>query len=374
MTMTATKSSTKRFPRLMTIGSVYQPVFEFLDGLPQRPVEDPLSPLDCYLIHLAIEFVPRRVAVVDLACESTWGSGAVVCLSNPRVGRVSSRAGGWQVSPGKRLDQLIADYAADAELPGAAAFTSIDADDERFWNTSAASLWGRDDLIVLLPSSAFEGPGDDVLPPIFEAAPEAVVLIVGNGRIGEDSAARRLVAALHGSSNLNGWFLREHSPSLASSGLVVVADKGNHTAAEIVQRIESTFTTNYDFLTIVRDSCLYALERGIQGELDPNYVGPRLLDSLLRDDDPGSPIIDSELRRDVARETIQRLQGRIRRLEAQVVQEENRPLAHSFMRRSARRVVHFGRRHRQVFAPTGSIRERMARSMIQMGRSTFRLS
>lgn len=374
MTMTATKSSTKRLPRLMTIGSVYQTVLEFLDGLPQRPTEEPLSPLDCYLIHLAIEFSPRRVAVVDLACEATWGAGAVVCLSNTRVSRVTSRAGGWQVSPGKRLYQLIADYAADSELPGGVGFQSIDDDDEGFWSTFTASLRGRDDLIVLMPASAFGEPGDDVLSPIFEAAPGAVVLIVGNGRIGEDPSTRRLIAALHGSPDLNGWFLREHSPSLASSGLVVVAGRTNRSAVDLVQRIETTFTTNYDFLTLVRDSCLYALERGIQGELDPHHVGPKLLDSVLRDDDPGSPIINSELRREIARETIQRLQSKVKRLEVQVVQEENRPLAQSFMRRSARRVVHFGRRHRQIFAPTGSMRERMARSMIQMGRGTFRLS
>lgn len=194
MTMTATKASTNRLPRLMTIGSVYQPVLEFLDGMPQRPIVDPLPPLDCYLIHLAIEFSRRRVAVMDFACESTWGAGAVVCLSNPRVGRVSSRTGGWQVSPGRRLDQLITDFATDAELPAAAAFTSIDADDESVWNTFAASLRGRDDPIVLLPSSAFSDPGDDVLSPIFDAVPEAVVLIVGNGRIGEDPATRRMIA------------------------------------------------------------------------------------------------------------------------------------------------------------------------------------
>ena len=92
----------------------------------------------------------------------------------------------------------------------------------------------------------------------------------------------------------------------------------------------------------------------------------------LRDDDPSSHIVDSALRREVVRESIQRLQSQIQRLELKVVQEENRPLAQSFFRRSARKVVHFGRQHRQIFAPNGSIRERVARSMVQMGRGAFR--
>lgn len=372
MNMTATKSSTIRLPRLTTIGSVHQPVAEFLEGLPLSPTDDPLAPLDCYLIHLAIEFSPRRVGVVDLACESTWGAGSVVCLSNDRVSRVFSRAGSWQVKPGKRLDQMIADFADEAELPGASAFASTDAGDEEFWTLVETSLRGRDFPIVLLPSSAFAEPGEDVLTPLFQAAPDAVVLVVGNGRVGDDPATRRLVAAVHDASDLRCWFLREHSPSLVTSGLVVVASRSNRSAGDIVQRIESTFTTNYDFLTLVRDSCLYALERGVRGELDPKHVGPKLLDSVFRDDDPASPIIDSELRRETARETIQRLQSQVKRLEVQVVQEENRPLAQSFVRRSARRVVHFGRRHRHVFAPNGSMRERVARSMVQMGRGAFR--
>jgi len=360
MTMTATKPSTNRFPRLMTIGSVYQPVSDYLDGLPQRPITDPLAPLDCYLIHLAIEFSPRRVVAVDLACEATWGAGAVVCLSNPHVSRVSARAGAWPVSPGRRLDQLIAEFAADAELPAAGAFTPIAVDEEDCWKTLATSLGGRDFPIVLLPSSAFSEPGDDVLSPLFDALPEAVVLVVGNGRIGDDRATRGLVGELHAAPNLDCWFLREHAPALISSGVVVVAAGTNRAAAEIVQRIETTFTTNYDFLTLVRDSCLYALERGIRGELD------------ARHDDPASRIVDSALRREVVRESIQRLQNQIQRLELRVVQEENRPLAQSFLRRSARKVVHFGRQHRQVFAPNGSVRERMARSMLNMGRGAFR--
>jgi hypothetical protein len=369
-TMT-TKLSANRFPRLMTIGSVHRPVSDYLDGLPERPADEPLSPLDCYLIHLAVEFSPRRAAVLDLACEATWGASSVVCLANPRVARVSAQGGDLPIAPETRLDELISDFAAEAELPGADGFSTIRADAANVWSELVRSRVGRDFPIVLLPSSAFDESVVDILGPIFEALPEAVVLVLGNGRIGEDRSAQRLVGSLCASPGLSLWFLREHASALTSSGTAVVALRGNRFAQEIVGRIEKTFSTNYDFLTLVRQSCMYALEKGVRGELDARRVGPSLIDTAAQADDPTSLIVESTLRREVVRETIQRLQDEVRRLELRLVQEENRPLTQSLLRRSARKVVHFGRRHRQIFAPKGSLRERMARSMLQMGRGAM---
>lgn len=365
-------STTHRFPRLMTIGSVYQPVAEYLDGLPRRPVEAPLNPLDCYLIHLAIEFCPGRAAAFDLACESTCGASTVATLSNTKVRGTSSRSGAWPVSPGRRLDEFIREFACDAKLPGAGTFAQLPVEDDDFWTSLAAQAGGRDTPLVLLPSSVFGEPGENPLAPLFEALPNAVALVLGAGRISESPATRRLIGAVHAAPGLRAWLLREHAHALASSSVVVVAGGSNRAAAAIVERIEAAFTTNYDFLALVRDSCLLALERGVRGEIDFRQPGPKLLDLKAAADDPSTPMLDSVLRREVARESIHRLQGEVRRLELRLLQEENRPLAQSFLRRSARKVVHFGRRHRHIFAPKGSTRERIARSMLQMGRGALR--
>jgi hypothetical protein len=366
------------FSRIATIDSVYRPLERYLERFDPTP-DGPglLSPLDAYLLHLVVEFCPRPAFVADLACHATAGTSSVVCLSNPGVSRVGLAAPCAAPGPrGAGLGDLLGDFLADEGDPARRqAVLALDRA-EPPWAPIRAALAHHEQPLFLLDATEPDRDGIPQVAAILEEFPRALALVIGVGRAGECEAARRLVVACHERSPYRLRLLREAAAPLLESRLALVARRDCRFAAPLVRRIEQLFTTNYDFLNMLRDSCMYAVDRGIVERLD------REIEELRsRIEPPCTHPVEREIIERQNREIeglrgcIEPLLGEIDRrdrqiegLRLQIDRECARPILKALVLQCGRRALSFGRRHRALLAPRDSRREKMVKSVMRFQR------
>ncbi len=183
------------------------------------------------------------------------------------------------------------------------------------------------------------------------------------GKAGECEAARRLVVACHERSPYRLRLLREAAAPLLESRLALVARRDCPFAEPLVRRIEQLFTTNHDFLTLLRDSCMYAVDRGIVERLDREI------------EDLRSRVERQDWEAEGVRARAEQLLGEVDRrdrliegLRLQIERECARPILKALVLQCGRRALSFGRRHRALLAPRESRREKMIRSVMRFQR------
>jgi hypothetical protein len=346
----------KAFPSLQvsgvsTIDTVYRAVEKFRDRLePTIDGAPPLSPLDAFLLNLIVEFSPQPAFVADLACDATSGSSVVVCLANPRAPRVASatsdvprRLGG----AGLRviLDEFTAEHfgphSHHVHLPmdsfGAA------------WDVIRTDLSPHQALLVIVDSADLGRSAGCRLDDIFGRFPNGLIVAVNVGKAGECESAQRLVGECRNDSPYRLWLMPEVSSSIPNSRLALIARRDHPSADSLIRRIDHCFTTNFDLLDLVRDSCNYAVEKGIADRLDQEI--DRLQEALRRSGE--------EL--DQTRREIESLRER---LHVEMV----RPVSKAMMIQSARRLLTFGRTNRRFLAPANSRREWTLRALMRFQR------
>lgn len=327
-----------------TIDTVYRAVENFRERLePGVDGAPPLSPLDAFLLNLIVEFSPQPVFVADLACDATSGSSVVVCLASPRASRVVSatldtprRRGG----AGLRviLDEFAAEHFGPPSRHGALPTDSFEA----AWDVIEKALSPHQTLLAVVDAADLGRSAGCRLDEIFGRFPDGLVVAVNVGTAGECEAAQRLVAECRNDSPHRLWLMPEVSSSIPTSRLALIARRGHSSASSLVRRIDHCFTTNFDFLDLVRDSCSYAVEKGIADKLDQE-IG-RLREDL-----------------DAARRELESLRERLR---AEIV----RPVSKAVMIQSARRILTFGRTNRRFLAPANSRRERTLKALMRFQR------
>jgi hypothetical protein len=109
-----------------------------------------------------------------------------------------------------------------------------------------------------------------------------------------------------------------------------------------LERIESLFVTNYDYLDLLKEVCEL---RASSARGRPSEASPTSPESITRGT---SAAMD--------------------RLLAELQQERTRPLFKAIPLQAGRRMAHFARKHRGWLAPPNSFRERLGKSLINLQR------
>jgi SAM-dependent methyltransferase len=246
----------KRQP-LPSLLTVYGPIEEFWEsslpavGLGPEPSEA-LCPLDAFLIHRLLELVPGRPLLIDTALARTGGASSLIGLAHPQVRRV------WVVTePGslgsKQALSALRGYMRDRDC-------------------------GRTPLEVVarpeLPSRLADQPGVMILTDArvgdvaslakeighwLDEQPDALVLVLGLGRVGDCPAIASLLSLCAPESGKRLWLLRELSEVLMASHLGLVARHDHSHVADVLLRLQQFYTGNYCYLDLLRQVNLAAL-------------------------------------------------------------------------------------------------------------------
>jgi len=146
-----------------TLFKCYKPIEQHIERLRREGAEAPaaldISPLDAFLMHQLVAFLPEPTQLVDLVADVSAGASTALCTAHPNVRRVIVA-----------LDQA-----------GAAEWRDALVDPERVVFTS--NPFALDPLlpiVFLAPSQVHE------LRHIFEKFPDALVLLLPLGRLGQD--------------------------------------------------------------------------------------------------------------------------------------------------------------------------------------------
>lgn len=345
-------------PRILTIDRVHEPVAEYVAACPwTADGPPPPSPLDVYLVHLLVEFAGRSTTALDLAARSTSGASTVALLANSRVRRVVVEEGRWPFPPaGERLHEAVGRFVESRE-PGRAEALQVAAGADDVSDRLAAAVAPGEAVLALVPASEFRGASGSSATSFLRRFPDGVVVVLGLGRPGVDEAVEALLRTAREEVGLKVRFLRDASPSLFEATAAILAR--GETAADRSRRIADLFTNNYDFLTVLRDSCLYAIERGARSA-DKDAAGRIAAESSARYAKRGDFEDATHLHR-ALREENERLSHELREARAWV-------RAGNPMLSPVRKAVAFGRRHRGWIAPPGSLRELAARAALGAGK------
>lgn len=352
------RPASRTLPRILTIDRAHEPVAEYVAACPwTADGPPPPSALDVYLIHLLVEFAGRPATALDLAARSTSGASTVALLANDRVRAVLVEEGRWPFPPaGERLHEAVRRFVESREPERAAALQVVTGSEDSLDRLAGAAA-PRDAAIAILPASEFRGEGAPAASAFLRRFPDGIVVVLGLGRAGADAAVEGLLRTAREEDGLEVRFLRDASPSLFEATAAILAR--GETAADRSRRIADLFTTNYDFLTILRDSCLYAIERGAKSA-DKDAAGRIAAESPARYASKAD-LADATHANRALREENERLAHELQ--EARSWVRKGNPLLIP-----VRKAVAFGKRHRRWIAPAGSMRERVARRAIHMGR------
>lgn len=237
-------------PQVPTILSVYGPIEEYWTSsrLARSIGLDPeqvLDPFDALLVHLVLERTPGSPVLVDLAIEPTGGASSLIGLTHPHARRVVA------VSTGEteKADRILSDLGEfnrgrDAGLVPIDVIPAADL---------TASLPELSHAVILadVRGGGMATLADDI-GRWLDAQPDALVLLLGLGRVGECPALGSLIRLCTTDSGTKLRLFRELGEALAASQLGMVARQDHPHAAEILLRIQNLYTGNYRFLDLLK--------------------------------------------------------------------------------------------------------------------------
>ncbi|MBY0524005.1 MAG: hypothetical protein K2R98_11435 [Gemmataceae bacterium] len=217
-------------------------------------LESTLSPLDAMLFHLLLELLPGDASVVDLAAEAMGGACSVLALGQSRVRRVAIP----ETSGSNRLDNesrlAVERFRQTNRSEATVEMLPVGRDPH------SALVGGPQDAVrvLLLAADDAETRAGQVRA-CLEAAPEAVVGILGLGRVGDCQAIEVLLRDFGTGSGYRLHLLRERGAALVASRFGLIARSG-HPVEETLHRIEQLYATNLDFLDFLKDRNLHAIK------------------------------------------------------------------------------------------------------------------
>jgi hypothetical protein len=233
-----------------SIATVYQPIEEYWEasrpvGLPDGGPSESLDPLDAFLVHRLLELVPRHPVLVDAAIAPTGGASSLIGIHHPRVCEV------WAVVdneslPSRRAMASLRDHAGRLSSTPAAPLKVVDRTD------LTGGLAQQPGAIILTDARA----GDDAclagdIGRWLDTRPEALVLVLGVGRVGECPAIASLLSLSGPGSNKKLWLLRELSEVLMGSHLAIVARREHPDIATVLKRLEQYYTGNHQYVDLL---------------------------------------------------------------------------------------------------------------------------
>lgn len=170
----------------------------------------------------------------------------------------------------------------------------------------------------------------------------AIVIALGLGRIGECRQLAALTSTFPPDSPWAMTLARELRGMAQNCSLGLVYDRSHEQLTTTLERIETLFVTNYDYLDLLKEVCELRASstRGRTPEASPPFPEP------------------------IARGT----SAAMDRLLAELEQERTRPLFKAIPLQAGRRMARFARRHRGWLAPRNSLRERLGKSLMNLHR------
>jgi hypothetical protein len=234
---------------LPSILTTYQPIEDFWTAFPRidgqgRTLEQVLPPLDAFLTRLVLDFIPGLPAFVDAAAESTLGTSCLVGLNHPQVRRVTAVLGtteGTSESLATLRIHLRSRPAGDPPFDIAA-------------RPDLVEVLARETPVVVLADARL-GAADDLIKDLgvwLDAAPDALVLILGLGRVGHCPAIDALIRHCGSDSGHRLSLMRELDEAFVASGLAVIARAGHPLLEDILHRIQTRFATNYGYVDLLK--------------------------------------------------------------------------------------------------------------------------
>ena len=236
-----------KFPSILT---VYRPIADYWASIgPERDqgqdVERLLDPFDALLIHLVLDLTPGSPVLVDLAAGTTAGASSVIGLTHPQVRRVVAVT---------RPGSLVVDRAVSA-LRGfvrgrATGFAPLDVLPIA---EMPAGLSDRARIVILADVR-----GGDVaelaasLRLWLDEMPDALVLLLGLGKVGECPGIEAMLELCPGDSGRRFRLFRELGEILAASHLGILVRDDHPHADEILLRLRLLYDGNFRFLDLLR--------------------------------------------------------------------------------------------------------------------------
>jgi SAM-dependent methyltransferase len=235
---------------LPSISTVYGPIEDYWESV--RPAGGPgpepselLDPLDAFLVHRFLELVPGRPLLIDAAMAQTCGASSLIGLALPRVRAV------WAVTqPGS----LVSERAAAAlrghirsRGPGPAPLELVPRTE------LAARLADQAGALILADARAGDvaSLGEEI-GHWLEERPDAIVLVLGLGRVGECPAIASLLSRCTPESGKRLRLLRELNEVLMASHLGLIARHDHPHVEDALLRLQQGYTGNYRYLDLLR--------------------------------------------------------------------------------------------------------------------------
>ena len=235
---------------LPSIVTVYRPIEEFWEssgaasGLGPEP-SAALDPFDAFLVHRLLELAPGRPLLVDTAMARTGGASSLVGLAHRHVRAV------WAVTEPGSLSARRALSALRGHLRsrglGLAPLEAVARPE------LAVGLADQPGTIILTDARGGEVASlAEEIGHWLEARPDALVLVLGLGQVGDCPAIASLVSLCTPESGKRFRLLRELSEVLMASHLGLVARHDHPHVANILWRLQQCYTGNYRYLDLLR--------------------------------------------------------------------------------------------------------------------------
>jgi hypothetical protein len=244
-----------KFPSILTI---YRPVEEYWGSYRPASAHGPdaglvLDPFDALLAHLVLELAPGFPVLVDLAAESTAGASSVIGLTHPHVRRVVAVARGGSLASDRAVSALRG-YVR-GRTPGLAPLEVIAMEE------MVSSLSDQAQVVILADARGGDAArlAEDVRLWLDEL-PDAMVLLLGLGRVGECPAIEALLRVCSGDSGRRFRLFRELGEVLAASHLGMVARDDHPHSGEILLRLQLLYDGNFHFLDLLKSANLAAMQ------------------------------------------------------------------------------------------------------------------
>jgi hypothetical protein len=253
-----------------SISTVYRPLEAYWEatraaGPPDAVAAETLDPLDAFLVHRVLDLVPERTVLIDVAIARTGGASSLIGLLHPRV------RGVWAVAdpeslPGQRAVSSLSDHIGSQER-GRAPLEVVAR------SALHESLADQRGAVILADARA--GDASSLAEDIgrwLDARPDALVLVLGLGRVGECPAIASLLS-LSATGSGNGFRLfRELSEVLMGSRLGLVARSDHPDIGTVLERLEQYYTGNYRYLDLLWRANRAALrDAGIDEDILRNH-------------------------------------------------------------------------------------------------------